>query len=59
MKQITKYKIHVIVKSFIAMFFLWMAVTTIIQRVKNPQLTETQILLKVPKSFMLDWDNAN
>jgi len=36
---------------------LWISISTVIQRFKTPELTETELLLRIPKSFICDWYN--
>ena len=39
---------------------LWLVVTAgFIQRFKCPEMTETELILHIPKSFMLDFKNCN
>lgn len=42
----------------IIIILLWVGVTTIIQMFKCPELTQTEIFLNIPKSFMLNWKNC-
>lgn len=35
---------------------LWMATTITIQRFKNPNLSETQLFLRIPNAFVLDFN---
>lgn len=35
---------------------LWIAVTCSINRFKNPQLTETQLLLRIPQACILNFE---
>lgn len=35
--------------------FLWIAISCFIQRFKCPSMTETQLFLHIPKSFVCDW----
>lgn len=39
--------------------FLWMAISTTIQRFKCDTMTETQLFLHIPKSFVCDWRHCN
>lgn len=48
-------KITNIIWLILVLLLLWIAVTSIIDRFKNPKLTETEILLRIPKSFILDF----
>lgn len=34
---------------------IWVAVSTGIQRFKRPELSETELFLRIPKSFICDW----
>jgi len=42
----------------LAALFLWVAISGIIQRFKCPSLSETEIFLHIPKSFICDWHNC-
>lgn len=48
-------KIINIIWLILVLLLLWIAVTSTIDRFKNPKLTETEILLRTPKSFILDF----
>ena len=41
---------------FFGAFFLWLSITTNIQAFKCPQLTQTQLIIKMPKSFILQFE---
>lgn len=49
-------EIKFVINIIIAMIILWTASTTIIQAFKNPSLTQTELFLKIPKSFVLNFD---
>jgi hypothetical protein len=34
---------------------IWCVITSIIQRFENSKLTETELFMKIPKSFILDF----
>jgi hypothetical protein len=34
---------------------IWVGITCTIQRFKCPQMTETQLYLNIPHSFVCDW----
>ena len=36
----------------------WLWTTNIIQAIKCPQMTQTELFLHVPKSFMLEWNSC-
>ena len=38
--------------------FLWVSISSTIQRFKCAQLTGTEIFIRIPKSFMCDWVNC-
>jgi hypothetical protein len=40
---------------FAISFLVWIGVSSVIQAVKCPDLTQSQILLRVPDSFVCDW----
>lgn len=35
---------------------LWTAITNIIQAFKCPRMTQTELFLHIPKSFICDWE---
>ena len=47
-----------IIKSILVLLFIWMAITTIIQRFKCQKLTETELFIRIPNSFILDWNEC-
>jgi hypothetical protein len=55
MKNLIKYGFIAVVSCFL----LWLATSSTIQRFKCKEMTETEILLHIPKSFLCDWDNCN
>lgn len=38
---------------------LWVSISCVIQRFKCPQMTETQLFLYIPHSFVCDWKHCN
>jgi hypothetical protein len=55
MKNLIKYGFLAVVSCFL----LWLATSSTIQRFKCKEMTETEIFLHIPKSFVCDWDNCN
>jgi hypothetical protein len=51
MKQKTKEIIQII----IMLPLLWVGISTFIQALKCPEMSQTELLLHVPKSFICDW----
>lgn len=43
------------IKYLIVFIFIWIAVTSTIQRLNNPNLTETQLFLRIPKSMIFQF----
>ena len=39
--------------------FLWVAVSNIIQAFKCPEMTQTELFIHIPKSFVCDWQHCN
>lgn len=39
----------------LVMILFWIAISTIIQRLRCPAMTETELLLNLPNSFIGDW----
>lgn len=39
--------------------FMWVAISSAIQRFKCAKLTETEIFIRIPNSFVCDWANCN
>jgi len=50
-----KKKISDIALMLIMIIMLWVAITTTIQRFKNTEMTETELFLNIPDSFILNW----
>ena len=48
-------KISNVIWFILVLLLLWMIITSTIVRFKNPKLTETELLLRIPKSFILDF----
>jgi len=40
---------------FIVVLFLWVGVTSAIQRFSNPKLTETELILLIPQNAILEF----
>lgn len=38
---------------------MWVSVSTMIQALKCPDMTQTQLFLHIPKSFVCDWKHCN
>ena len=54
MKKNTKKYITIYV--ILVSLLLWTTITTVIVRFKNPELTETELFLRIPKSFILNFE---
>lgn len=39
--------------------FLWISVSSTIQAFKCPKMSQTELLLHTPKSFVCDWQYCN
>ncbi len=39
--------------------FLWVAISNIIQAFKCPKMSQTELFLHIPKSFVCDWQHCN
>ena len=50
-------KIINIVWFILVLLLLWTTITTVIVRFKNPELTETELFLRIPKSFILNFNS--
>lgn len=37
---------------------LWVSISSSIQAFMCPKLTKTELLLRIPKSFVCDWENC-
>ena len=49
-------KIITTVWFILVLLLLWIGITSTIARFKNPKLTETELLLRIHKSFILDFN---
>ena len=47
-----------ILYTVLVIVLLWIGVSSFIQRIKCPSMTETEIFLHIPKSVMCDWTNC-
>ena len=45
-----------IIANILALPFVYMSICTLIYRFKNPELTETQLFLKIPDAVMMRWE---
>ena len=52
-------KIITIVWFILVLLLLWIGVTSTIAAFKNPKLTETELFLRIPKSFILNFKQLN
>lgn len=61
MKTKFKFKTQLIAFAYVLLVavFLWVAISSTIQRFKCAKLTETEIFIRIPKSFVCDWANCN
>lgn len=50
-------KIIDILYYFLAVICMWIALTSTITRFKNTKMTQTEIFLHIPRSFVLDFNN--
>lgn len=39
--------------------FLWVAISSTIQRFKCTKMSETELFLHIPKSFVCNWQHCN
>lgn len=58
MKEFKDYTIKILYGVLVSVF-LWVFVTTTIQAFKCIGMTQTQLLLHIPKSFVCDWNNCS
>jgi hypothetical protein len=58
MKEVKDYTIKILYGILVSLF-LWMSVTSTIQAFKCSGMTQTQLFLHIPKSFVCDWNNCN
>lgn len=38
---------------------VWAAISNIIQAFKCPEMTQTELFIHIPQSFLWDWQNCN
>lgn len=55
-KEELKYKIETIFQVICFIVVLWIVITSTICAFKNPEMTQTQLFLHIPKSFILDFN---
>ncbi len=39
--------------------FLWVSISNTIQAFKCPKMSQTELFLNIPKSFVCDWQHCN
>lgn len=44
-----------IIKIIIVALMVWISITTFIQAIKQPRMTNTELLLNIPNSFILNF----
>ena len=49
----------IVVYAMLVAVFMWVGISSTIQRFKCAKLTETEIFIRIPKSFVCDWANCN
>ena len=49
----------IVVYAMLVAVFMWVAISSTIQRFKCAKLTETEIFIRIPKSFVCDWANCH
>ena len=54
-----KNKIVKLVYVLLIIISLWLSTTNIIQAIKCPKMTYTELFLNIPNSFMLNWSECN
>lgn len=59
MKNKTKDTINQVLLFIIVVFCIWMPVSKIIQASKCPQLTQTQLFMKIQKSIICKWEKCD
>lgn len=58
-KFIFKGNVTTVVYAMLVAVFMWAVISTTIQRFKCTKLTETEIFIRIPKSFVCDWVNCD
>jgi len=58
-KELFKYRIFIFFYALLIMLWLWTSGTCCVQAFKCPQMTQTQLFLNIPNSFVCDWKNCN
>lgn len=59
MKNSTKNNISKILYFILLTVFLWLSISNIIQAFNCPEMTNTELFLHLPKSFICDWTSCN
>lgn len=39
--------------------FFWAGISNVIQAFKCPEMSQTELFIHIPKSFVFDWKNCN
>lgn len=53
MKKIKQILIYLMIS-----FFVWMGISNVIQAIKCPKMTQTQLLINIPNSFIGNWKDC-
>lgn len=53
--MIKKYMLEILF-SLLTILVFWIAITSMIMRFKNPEMTETELFLAIPKSAILNFN---
>ena len=44
--------------SILLVVFLWVSISNIIQAINCPKMSQTELFMHIPKSFVCDWDRC-
>ena len=59
MKKIIKNNLEDILITVIIMLVSWIAITNVIQACKCPLMTQTELFIHIPKTFVCDWKECD
>lgn len=52
-------KIKIVISYIFTVITIWVAISTFVQAFKCPSMSQTELFINIPKSFVCDWNNCN
>lgn len=52
-------KIRLAINIILISALVWISISTMVQAFLCPKMSQTELFLRIPKSFVCNWDNCN